>query len=69
MLSSVCMKAKTKTTEFRVFENALRDVLHVSKADLNRMLADEKRMNEGKPKRGPKPKRPSTSGHGVSDKD
>jgi hypothetical protein len=38
-----------------VFESALRTVLKVSKSDLNRMLADEKKANVGKPKRGPKP--------------
>jgi hypothetical protein len=44
-----------------MFENALRKVLRVSKSDLNQMLAEEKRANQGKPKRGPKPKRrPST---------
>jgi hypothetical protein len=31
--------------------------MRVSKSDLNQMLADEKKANEGKPKRGPKPKR------------
>jgi hypothetical protein len=43
-----------------VFEGALRKVLRVSKDDLNQMLADEKKANEGKPKRGPKP-RPTQS--------
>ena len=39
-----------------IFESALRRVLRVSKTDLNQMLAEEKRANQGKPKRGPKPK-------------
>jgi hypothetical protein len=39
-----------------MFESALRQVLRVSKTDLNRMLAEEKKANEGKPKRGPKPR-------------
>ena len=39
-----------------MFQNALRKVLRVSKSELNQMLADEKKANEGKPKRGPKPK-------------
>jgi hypothetical protein len=43
------------------FSSALRMVLQVSKTDLNQMLADEKRANAGKPKRGPKPKRSSAS--------
>jgi uncharacterized protein (DUF4415 family) len=34
----------------------LSKVLQVSKADLNEMIAEEKRANAGKPKRGPKPK-------------
>jgi hypothetical protein len=33
----------------------LQQVLRVSKSDLKQMLADEKRANENKPKRGPKP--------------
>ena len=39
-----------------MFESALLQVLQVSKTDLNHMLAAEKKANEGKPKRGPKPK-------------
>jgi hypothetical protein len=38
-----------------MFESALRRVLRVSKTDLNQMLAEEKKANEGKPKRGPNP--------------
>jgi hypothetical protein len=48
---------------FARFSSALRRVLQVSKSDLNQMLADEKRANAGKPKRGPKPKHSSASGH------
>jgi hypothetical protein len=44
-----------------MFEGALRQVLRVSKTDLNRMLAEEKKANEGKPKRGPKPRRAKES--------
>lgn len=50
---------------FSIFQDALKRVLTVSKTDLNRMLAEEKAANAGKPKRGPKPKS-SVSGH-VSD--
>ncbi|MGO9517707.1 MAG: hypothetical protein ACLPND_11725 [Candidatus Korobacteraceae bacterium] len=51
------MKSSPKTAdEYTTFQNALRSVLQVSKADLNRMLAEEKAANAGKPKRGPKPK-------------
>jgi hypothetical protein len=61
-------KAKVKSSsEHKVFEGALRRVLQVSKADLNRMLAEEARANMGKPKRGPKPKHSSASGHVSSD--
>lgn len=49
------------------FQSALRSVGQVSKNNLEQMLADEKIANEGKPKRGPKPKT-SASGHVVSDK-
>jgi hypothetical protein len=47
---------KRKLPNSEIFESALRKVLRVSKTDLNQMLADEKKANEGKPKRGPKPK-------------
>jgi hypothetical protein len=47
---------KKKLPNADVFEGALRKVLRVSKSDLNQMLADEKKANEGKPKRGPKPR-------------
>jgi hypothetical protein len=54
--------SKPKSVEMQRFNSALRSVLQVSKADMNRMLADEKQANAGKPKRGPKPKI-SASGH------
>jgi hypothetical protein len=38
------------------FHDALRSVVQVSKDDLNKMLAADKKAKEGKPKRGPKPK-------------
>lgn len=44
-----------------MFDSALRQVLRVSKSDLKEMLADEKRANLGKPKRGPKPKHHSAA--------
>ena len=40
-----------------MFDSALRKVLRVSKSDLNEMLAEEKKAHQGKPKRGPKPRR------------
>lgn len=64
MRYDVLVKAKP-TDEYRQFEDALRQVVRVSKTDLNRMLAEEKIANAGKPKRGPKPKS-SASDHAVS---
>jgi len=43
-------------SKYAAFQDALRKVLQVSKHDLNRMIAEEKQANAGKPKRGPKPK-------------
>jgi hypothetical protein len=64
------MTPKQKTSEhYKRFSSALHRVLQVSKSDLNQMLADEKHANAGKPKRGPKPKRSSASGHASGDKD
>jgi len=53
---------------FSRFKVGLGKVLAVSKSDLERMLAAEKRANAGKPKRGPKP-RTSASAHASRDKD
>jgi hypothetical protein len=50
------------------FENALRQILQVSKTDLNRMMEEEKQANTGKPKRGPKPK-VSISDHASEKRD
>jgi len=55
------MKSKLDPTttpeqKFARFNGALRRVLRVSKDDLNQMLADERMANQGKPKRGPKPR-------------
>ncbi len=55
------MITKRKSAEYAKFERALGQVLRVSKSDLNRMLAEEKIANQGKPKRGPKPKHASVS--------
>ena len=47
------MKSNPKTADpYTTFQNALRQVLQVSKADLNRMLTEEKIANAGKPKPG-----------------
>jgi hypothetical protein len=60
------MKSKS-SPEYQKFTGALRTVLSVSKADMNRMLEEERQSKIGKVKPGPKPKT-STSGHAVSDK-
>lgn len=51
--------------ELRKFQDALKSVLSVSKSDMQKMLAEEKAANAGKPKRGPKPKA-SVSGREAS---
>jgi hypothetical protein len=43
-------------SEFEKFDNAMRRVLTVSKAELKRRIEADKLANAGKPKRGPKPK-------------
>ena len=51
------MKSNPKpSAEYTNFENAMRSLLRASKADVNRVLAEEKLANVGKPKRGPKPR-------------
>jgi hypothetical protein len=64
------MKAKP-SDEYAVFQSALRAVLKVSKSDMNQMLAEEKTANQGKPKRGPKPRHSSasTSDHASENND
>jgi hypothetical protein len=52
----------TPEQKFARFQSALRRVVRVSKEDLNQMLANEKIANQGKPKRGPKPRHSSASG-------
>ena len=53
------------SAEYTNFENAMRVLVRVPKAEVTRMLAEEKLANAGKPKRGPKPK---ASGHASGDK-
>jgi len=59
--------SERKSTEQQRFDGALKSILQVSKADMQKMLADERKGHEGQPKRGPKPKT-SVSGHAVSGK-
>ena len=50
------MEKASKSAEMDRFREGLRQVLSVSKTDLNRLLAEEKASKEGKLKPGPKPK-------------
>jgi hypothetical protein len=46
------VKCKPKpSNEYTAFQSALRQVLKMSKSDLNQMLANEKIANQGKPLR------------------
>ena len=45
----------TPEQKFATFQQALGEILRVSKDDMKQMLADEKTASRGKPKRGPKP--------------
>jgi hypothetical protein len=56
------MRNPPKSKEFTRFQAALGHVLSVSKDELVRREEAYKAENEGKPKRGPKPKT-SASGH------
>ena len=58
----------TPEQKFERFKGALRSVAHVSKNDLESRLAAERRANQGKPKRGPKPKS-LASDHVSGDRD
>jgi hypothetical protein len=63
------MKSSAKlTAEYKNFENAMRAILRVPKADVERELAKEKAERAMKPKRGPKP-HSSVSAHASDDKD
>jgi hypothetical protein len=45
-----------QSAEFKNFDNTVRQVLSVSKEELQRREAEYKASNADKPKRGPKPK-------------
>lgn len=63
------MKSNPKPSpEYTNFENAMRTILRASKAEVNRVLAEEKTERATKPKRGPKP-RVSASGHASRERD
>jgi hypothetical protein len=61
------MKSKQPSAEFKNFDAAVRQVLSVSKEELQRREAEYQKERAGKPKRGPKPKT-SASGLASSDK-
>jgi hypothetical protein len=64
------MKSKPKTSpEYARFTSALRRVLRVSKIELQEREKQYQAERAGKPKRGPKPKHPSASGHASSGED
>jgi hypothetical protein len=60
------MKQRTDTPEMVRFNDALRQIVQVSKEDLNRLLKDEKAVEATRQKRGPKP---SSSARASRDKD
>jgi hypothetical protein len=58
---------QSKSAEMQRFSHALKDVLSVSKSDMQQMLEAERQSKIGKTKPGPKPKT-SASGPVVSGK-
>jgi hypothetical protein len=50
----VSVEKSEQSIEMGRFNDALRQVIRVSKEDLNRLLADEKAAISDRPKRGPK---------------
>jgi hypothetical protein len=69
MLLIVPLMSNASKTDSRMekFESALRQVLTVTKHELQEREKQYQAERAGKPKRGPKP-RPSASGHGSGDK-
>jgi hypothetical protein len=62
------MKTAPQTPEMTRFNDALRQVMQVSKSDLNVLLKDYKAIQGVRQKKGPKPK-PSASGLASRGKD
>lgn len=60
------MKTPPNAPEMTRFNDALRKVLSVSKAELNSRIEADRQSRADKPKRGPKPK---SSAHASRDKD
>jgi hypothetical protein len=59
---------KAATPEMARFNDALRQVMQVSKPELNALLKDEKAIEEVRQRKGPKPKT-SASGRASRGKD
>jgi hypothetical protein len=59
---------KTSTPEMARFNDALRQVMQVSKPELDALLKDDKAIESVRQRKGPKPKT-SASGHVSRDKD
>ena len=66
-MKSILDPDTTPEQKMEQFQDGLRKVLNCSKTQLENALAYEKRMNAGKPKRGPKPS--SASGRASKGKD
>ena len=62
------MKTRTDTPEMARFNDALRQVMQVSKSDLKALLKDEGAVEATRQKRGPKPKS-SVSDHASVETD
>ena len=63
------MKSNPKhSAEYMNFENAMRAIMRAPKADVERVLAEEKAERATKPKRGPKP-HSSASDHASGERD
>jgi hypothetical protein len=57
------VEKSVQNPEMSNFNEALRQVMRVSKSDLKEILAKEKAANADKPKRGPKNQRTSNIEH------
>lgn len=50
------MQNSDRSPEMSRFDNALREIMSVSKEELKRLQAEDRAQKSDKPKRGPKPK-------------
>jgi hypothetical protein len=65
------MKSNPKPidTPFAKFTRAMDGLMRVPHSEIKKALAEEKRANAGKPKRGPKPKHSSASDRASGSED